>query len=568
MNRLAGVLRLMLGAALCMASTWLPFGCGRRKSTPPPKRPARSSGITEIVVTVAPLHTAALDGDIDRVRHELRGGTNVDLRASDGRTALHFACQRNHISVVRALLAEGADPNAQSRDGKFPVHRAITGSREGEAADAPARVTRVLLDKGASVNANPVSYRTPLIAAITHQPRDDLFRYSVVDTLLRAGADPNMPYRGMTPLEHASTGEYQACVVDQLLKHGAIGDLDKYPLHRAAADGQQREVQSILDAGDLSVDQRDFLCDNTPLQWAVICNQMGVVKALIAKGADVNAQNRWGWTALLYAIRYGRDKAVECLLGARADPNLKAVAYKVTPRQMSWVDTPVFTAVQLGRHNVVKMLCERKAHVDWCQPADMSTPLCIAARRGDIPMVKLLLSNGAKVNGIGWSVGKPISAAAAFGDVDMVSFLVASGASVNPPGAQPPLCAAINAESLPGVRVLLSHGAQIDAVDPLFDFAPIHWAATSSSVGILKFIVERGADPNSQAGERGSGHYPLHLAAIGTRPRIVQALLDLGAKKNVRNNDGLTPADCAKKDGNTDILRILTRSDSRTKPSP
>jgi hypothetical protein len=65
-------------------------------------------------------------------------------------------------------------------------------------------------------------------------------------------------------------------------------------------------------------------CDkNTPLMDKVVAGDAAAVSALIAKGADVNASNNYGWTALSHAARAGNVELVKLLLAHGADVNAR-----------------------------------------------------------------------------------------------------------------------------------------------------------------------------------------------------------------------------------------------------
>ena len=65
-------------------------------------------------------------------------------------------------------------------------------------------------------------------------------------------------------------------------------------------------------------------CDkNTPLMDKVVAGDAAAVSALIAKGADVNARNNYGWTALSHAARAGNAELVKLLLAHGADVNAR-----------------------------------------------------------------------------------------------------------------------------------------------------------------------------------------------------------------------------------------------------
>ena len=57
------------------------------------------------------LHSAAFEGDAERVRELLKKGADPNVRDEDGDTPLHDAASVGHVNVVRLLLEHGADPN-------------------------------------------------------------------------------------------------------------------------------------------------------------------------------------------------------------------------------------------------------------------------------------------------------------------------------------------------------------------------------------------------------------------------------------------------------------------------
>ena len=48
------------------------------------------------------------------------------MGATAGATALHYAAQRGHLSIIHELLLAGADPNARRRNGDAPMHSAVS----------------------------------------------------------------------------------------------------------------------------------------------------------------------------------------------------------------------------------------------------------------------------------------------------------------------------------------------------------------------------------------------------------------------------------------------------------
>ena len=102
------------------------------------------------------------------------------------------------------------------------------------------------------------------------------------------------------------------------------------------------------------------------------------VKALIEKGADVNAKFRYGATALSYASDKGHTEVVNVLLENGAEVNVKDTFYQATP--ISW-------AMQKGHVAIVAALLSKGA-----EGADQV--LLSGARRGNKEMVSVALAKG------------------------------------------------------------------------------------------------------------------------------------------------------------------------------
>ncbi|CAN6465033.1 unnamed protein product [Victoria cruziana] len=105
------------------------------------------------------LWTIAREGSLSELDLALmqlkRNGGNVDARNTFGLTALHIATWRNHVPIVKRLLAAGADPDARDGEsGWTSLHRAL---HFGHLA-----VAGVLLNSGASLTLEDSKCRTPV----------------------------------------------------------------------------------------------------------------------------------------------------------------------------------------------------------------------------------------------------------------------------------------------------------------------------------------------------------------------------------------------------------------------
>ena len=98
------------------------------------------------------------------------------------------------------------------------------------------------------------------------------------------------------------------------------------PLMRAAAVGHVGVVHELLEEGRLDVNERGPR-DSTALMFAAGGGHTDVVRALIKEGADVEAQEEGGWTALQLAEEDGHYDIVTLLRGVTGSLNLRQQAY-------------------------------------------------------------------------------------------------------------------------------------------------------------------------------------------------------------------------------------------------
>jgi ankyrin repeat protein len=207
-------------------------------------------------------------------------------------------------------------------------------------------------------------------------------------------------------------------IVQQLLKHSPDllnlrNDEGETAIFIAVASRFAEVVAVLLDAGaEVNIAEAD---DMTPLS---VCQDLGIVRSLISHGADVNAQDSQGDTALHgYCYHWKRD-LVSLVLDNGADA-------AITNNSLY---TPLMTACEQNHSEIAEMLLTRshgaKAGIN-AQSADGSTALSIAAGAGAIDCVQILIAAGADVN-IADNDG--IMALGRAEDADVARMLVAAGA--------------------------------------------------------------------------------------------------------------------------------------------
>ncbi|KAK7440415.1 hypothetical protein VKT23_017053 [Stygiomarasmius scandens] len=225
---------------------------------------------------------AARNGDLSIVKDILESGAEPDSTNSKGETALGAASRYGHIDVVKLLIDKGADANAV-------VDIQLSGEY--------------------------FASKTALCAATRGK------HTNVVELLIQRGADVN----SCSPLSDAIQGG-ELDIIKLLIQEGAgISDEDGTALHVATGtyNVKLNIVQFLLDQGaDVSA-RRDF-DNNTPLQRAAFWGEDAILKLLIERGADVNAEGGLYGNALQTAAYWGRLGAVKLLIAEGANINATA----------------------------------------------------------------------------------------------------------------------------------------------------------------------------------------------------------------------------------------------------
>lgn len=225
------------------------------------------------------------------------------------------------VEAARSLLAQGADPNFRDSKGQTPL--SIAAAFQG-----PDKAL-LLLEAGATVDAR-VDGETPLMIAAA------AYRAATVKALLAHEADANaVDTTGNTPLLRAAASrqswrEEIDPLVPLLLAAGA--DVNRRnargetALMWMAAEGNPAFPQVLAKSTD--VDARDA-DRNTALLWAarrfVRDQQVQCGTLLLERGADVNAANRRGETALILAATQHETGGIRLLLARKADVNRPTV---------------------------------------------------------------------------------------------------------------------------------------------------------------------------------------------------------------------------------------------------
>ncbi len=356
------------------------------------------------------------------------------------------ACKDGDLAKVTQAVDGGADVNEKTPDDFTPLIVAITHKRKP--------IVEYLLSKGARVDkkTGPLGW-TALLEACLGGSLD------IATMLVDAGADVNLKsLEEVSPLFFSIYNKHTP-VVEYLLSKGArVDEKDPgglTPLYKACFDGSLDIAKVLVDAGaDVNLKSTHGYA---PLFVAVKTKHKLVVDYLLSKGARIDEKNGPnGLTALYKACFDGSFDIATVLVDAEAYVNLKSTEGYA----------PLFVAVQNKHKPVVEYLLSNGARIDEKNGPDGLTALYKACANGSLDIATVLVDAEADIN-----------------VKDEFGFT--------------PFYSAVQNKHIPVIKYLLSKGARIDEKNGPYDDTALNRACVIGSLEIVKILVNAGADINA-----------------------------------------------------------------------
>lgn len=452
--------------------------------------------------------------------------------------------------VITTIIEAGADLNG-GPDEKTPLCMAL---KKGKPS---ARIVKLLLDKG--VNIKEADEKSPLVCFAA-----DGGHLDNIKLLIEQGADVNKTDRaGMPAIASIATSlgsgpctpEDRFLILDTLLKAGANPNAVSRAGYTALVWARDFKcAKRLLDAG-ASPNVRQYAGNvETALYMAIQKNDVEMVKLLLEAGAYVNDMGTMG-TPLGRAVRVGNLECVKCLLAAGASIN------KSKDHSDSVGQTPLYMAAEQGFTECVRILLDAGANVNKTDAAGKS-PLDIATEKGHTACVELLKAAEAKADTperkkaiaalTSQSIQKEKYIETLMQAIDantmeqIRTLATASGGDLDKSiKGETPLIKAVRKGNRECVQILIEAGADVEYA------SPVDIAVRNGQSECLRLLLKAGASPNDLDCAN-----PLCSAIESNKPECVKVLLEFGAKQQeVGQNE--SALDIAKRYNNETCIKLL-----------
>ena len=251
------------------------------------------------------LFSAAYTGNLTEVKKLLAKNPNIYFKTYLNQTLLHAAAVGGNPQIVQLFMQKGMDVKELDKEGKTPLHAAAEG-KSGGAID-------LLLANGANIEAvDGTEYKRTALYLAAESANAEAMK-----ALIERGADVSAPGILFATINRFQSQPAQKEMIELLLAKGA-----KIPsglLYSAVSYGGIDLAKLLIDRGADVNEFDDY--DRTTLLMKIVQPNTGIspslkpalVNLFLAKGADVNAHNKNGETALSIAQKSSTPEVVKLL---------------------------------------------------------------------------------------------------------------------------------------------------------------------------------------------------------------------------------------------------------------
>lgn len=323
----------------------------------------------------------------------------------------------------------------------------------------------------------------------------------------------------------------------------AVTPAPNAPVADAAERNDAAQVRTLLERGaDANASQGDGM---TALHWAAYHGNVEIAAMLLKAGADPMAGTRIGaYTPLHLAAQAGSETVARALVAAGADPDARTVDVGGS--------TPLHFAAQAGDPGTVLALLQDGAEIDAREEAWGQTPLIFAASANRLEAVKVLLSHGADPSITSRFIDVPARAERDRIAQERRDEIIKAQAE----GREPvfPDEAKTAAEAAAREARLEARRAAIDANRPIEEPEPLSYADLVAGHGgltallhaargghrdVAMALLDAGADIDQPSD--GDHTTPMLIATINGHFDLAMELFERGADPEIASDAGATP---------------------------
>ncbi|KAI1746523.1 hypothetical protein F4782DRAFT_55480 [Xylaria castorea] len=414
--------------------------------------------------------------------------------------ALHHVCSLGDEMLFQLFLDAGVNINRRHTDKTRPLHRAVCKQHSG--------IVKQLVERGASVNLQDGKGRTALSLA-AGLGLTDVSKYLVDKGANLHIDDMDEEHCGIQAPEVREMYWPFTVFSGQYIHVAARDGKGWEPLHWAIENDHEETALFLIEAG-CNIMEPDFW-GPCPLSLAIVKSQEAVVKAMISKDKIAVRSGRFGdgWQGLHVAAASRNIIMLQILIPIMEDIKVR--------------DNNGRSAMDLaatGAHSLVLSSMPSTRYPTW---------------------------------GLGgWGRGMGSASAT-------IRLLLEHGSSITPGGpySSTPLHYASLDNQEEAIETLLDCGADLNARNSQ-GWSPLMHASIKGGTTALKLLLDHGADVNATNDIRVSA---LHISCGNGHGAAVKVLLDAGADSTLKDVDGMTPLDIARKrKKNETVIRILSGS--------
>jgi ankyrin repeat protein len=454
----------------------------------------------ELIIAMKFANEAAFD-------HLLNNGTDVEVRNSEGETALYIAIVMENKEFMSKLLRCGANIHAATPDGETPLLLAykIWGHSEVQEIFGSRECFEFTsFEKFHVLQLACANWDADFLDHIFSRCKD--FR----------NEDGPLPLYAIRPIKSAA-------VLRMLQANGLLHSAERY---RAMLEACKCGDEEVLREGFAQCTKADVAEFRSLGSTCPVASQIGVTHLLLEKGlstlVDINRM-------LLTACEEANVELVAFLLSSGANAN--------------FLDNDGSRPVHRAAHNsqILQRLGEMGADINL-RDLNGETALHWAARKGSVGGAEWLLANGAVVNSTSGLGHTPLHVTTENGHEQACRILLESGADCEQhtnTTRSTPLHRAAEVGNLAVVEILLEFNADPLARNKWKD-TPLHIASQMGHAKVVEKLLHHPAGAATLESVEESGRHPLHEAAAQNNATICQILLEAGARLDHVGNDGNT----------------------------